>query len=73
MRMHERVGMDGVLELYFQGNLDAGFAFGGQVAGLVNSVMPVQEIIESTMAGFYATVDRLSEVAGAARSPQRQS
>jgi NAD(P)H-dependent flavin oxidoreductase YrpB (nitropropane dioxygenase family) len=69
--MHERVGMDGVLELYFQGNLDAGFAFGGQVAGLVSSVMPVQEIIESTMSGFYATVDRLSDVAGADRSPQR--
>ncbi len=73
VRMQERVGMDGVLALYFQGNLDAGFAFGGQVAGLVDSVVPVQEIIESTMAGFYAAVDHLSDVARAARSPQCQS
>ncbi|HEY1466790.1 MAG TPA: nitronate monooxygenase, partial [Acidimicrobiales bacterium] len=72
VRMHERVGMDGVLELYFQGNLGAGFAFGGQVAGLIKAVVPVREIIESTMAGFYTTVDRLSDVAEAARSPQRQ-
>jgi enoyl-[acyl-carrier protein] reductase II len=67
VRMHEEVGMDGVLELYFQGNLEAGFAFGGQVAGLVDSVMPVNEIIEGTMAGFYATIDHLGAVADAAR------
>jgi enoyl-[acyl-carrier protein] reductase II len=73
VRMHERVGMDGVLELYFQGNLEAGFAFGGQVAGLVKSVVPVQEIIESTMAGFYAAVDRLGAVAGGSRIPQHRS
>ncbi|HEX4220013.1 MAG TPA: nitronate monooxygenase [Acidimicrobiales bacterium] len=68
VRMHERVGMDGVLELYFEGNLSAGFAFGGQVAGLVDSVVPVREIIEGTMAGFYATVDRLGALTGGWRS-----
>ncbi len=63
VRMHERVGIDGVLELYFGGDLDAGFAFGGQVAGLVDAVVPVAEIIEGTMAGFYATIGRLGALA----------
>lgn len=65
VRMGEQVGIDGVLELYFEGNLDAGFAFGGQVAGLIDSVVPVAEIIAGTMAGFYAAVDRLGAVARA--------
>jgi enoyl-[acyl-carrier protein] reductase II len=68
VRMHERVGIDGVLELYFGGDLGAGFAFGGQVAGLVDSVVPVGEIIEGTMAGFYATIDRLGGLADQARN-----
>jgi len=39
-----------VLDLYFGGNLDAAFAFGGQVAGRIDSVRPVREILEDTMA-----------------------
>lgn len=69
VRMGEQVGIEGVLELYFQGNLDAGFAFGGQVAGLIDAVLPVAEIIERTMAGFYATIDRLGTLAAGSRNP----
>jgi enoyl-[acyl-carrier protein] reductase II len=42
--------LGGVLDLYFGGNLDAAFAFGGQVAGRIDSVRPVREILEDTMA-----------------------
>ena len=38
--------LDGMLSLYFDGDLDAAFAFGGQVAGRIDAVRPVQEIIE---------------------------
>jgi enoyl-[acyl-carrier protein] reductase II len=57
--MGRTVGMDGVLKLYFEGDLDAGFAFGGQVAGRVKAVLPVQEIVHETMRGFYEVVDGL--------------
>jgi enoyl-[acyl-carrier protein] reductase II len=44
--------LEQVLEVYFEGNLDAGFAFGGQVAGRIGSVEPVATIIDRTVAGF---------------------
>jgi enoyl-[acyl-carrier protein] reductase II len=44
--------LDRVLEVYFEGNLDAGFAFGGQVAGRIDSVEPVAAIIERTVTEF---------------------
>jgi enoyl-[acyl-carrier protein] reductase II len=50
------VGIDGLLDLYFKGNLDAAFAFGGQVAGRITDVLPVAEIIHGTVAGFYESV-----------------
>lgn len=63
VRMGQTIGINGVLDLYFNGNLDAGFAFGGQVAGLIDAVTPVAEIIDSTIAGFYATLSRLGTFA----------
>ena len=65
VRMGQTVGIDGLLDLYFNGNLESAFAFGGQVAGLIDSVRPVAEIIDTTMAGFYATIARLAELIGA--------
>ena len=44
--------LDNVLDLYFGGNLDASFAFGGQVAGRIDAVKPVAQIIAETMAEF---------------------
>ncbi len=52
-------GMEALLDLYFNGNLDAAFAFGGQVAGRIASVEPVATIIHSMVADFYATVRSL--------------
>ena len=40
--MGRTVGMDGVLKLYFEGDLTAGFAFGGQVAGRVDEILSVR-------------------------------
>jgi enoyl-[acyl-carrier protein] reductase II len=57
--MGRTVGMEGVLKLYFEGDLEAGFAFGGQVAGRVGEVLPVQEIVHGAVRGFYETVEAL--------------
>ena len=54
--MGRTVGMDGVLKLYFEGDLDAGFAFGGQVAGRVAEVLPVRQIVHETVREFYEVV-----------------
>jgi enoyl-[acyl-carrier protein] reductase II len=57
--MGRTVGMDGVLKLYFEGDLNAGFAFGGQVAGRVNEILPVEQIVHETVRGFYDVVGAL--------------
>jgi len=44
--------LEQVLEVYFEGNLDAGFAFGGQGAGRIGSIEPVATIIERTVVEF---------------------
>jgi enoyl-[acyl-carrier protein] reductase II len=44
--------LERVLEVYYEGNLDAGFAFGGQVAGRIDSIEPVATIVERTVAEF---------------------
>ena len=46
-------GLDDLLGLYFDGDLDASFAFGGQVAGRIDEVKPVAEIIDETIAEFH--------------------
>jgi enoyl-[acyl-carrier protein] reductase II len=68
----QTVGMDGVLKLYFEGDLDAGFAFGGQVAGRVPKVLPVGQIIQETVSDFYDVVSGLGRfLPGAGESPSR--
>jgi enoyl-[acyl-carrier protein] reductase II len=57
--MGRTVGMEGVLRLYFQGDLTAGFAFGGQVAGRVEEIVPVEQIVYETVSGFYEVVKKL--------------
>jgi enoyl-[acyl-carrier protein] reductase II len=44
--------LGGQLSLYFDGNLDAGLAFGGQVAGRIDAVKPVADILRETMREF---------------------
>ncbi len=57
--MGRTVGMEGILRLYFAGNLDAGFAFGGQGAGRITEVLPVREIVHETIRAFYDVVRSL--------------
>ena len=52
--------LDGLLSLYFEGDLDAAFAFGGQVAGRIDEVRPVKEIVEQTIEEFHDTVRALA-------------
>jgi len=55
LEREEQVGMDQfgrVQEVYFGGDLEAGIALTGQVAGRIRSVKPVSEIIWETVREF---------------------
>ncbi|MGN6693091.1 MAG: NAD(P)H-dependent flavin oxidoreductase, partial [Aquihabitans sp.] len=44
----------GVMDLYFGGDMEAAIALSGQVAGRIDDVRPVAQIIEETVQGFRA-------------------
>jgi enoyl-[acyl-carrier protein] reductase II len=52
--------LEGLLDLYFRGDLDAAFAFGGQVAGRIDEVKPVAEIVAETIEEFHDTLSSLA-------------
>jgi enoyl-[acyl-carrier protein] reductase II len=54
----------GTQEVYFGGDLEAGIALTGQVAGRIRAVRPVADILNETMADYEAAVARLSALAG---------
>jgi enoyl-[acyl-carrier protein] reductase II len=63
----EQVGMDQFArtqEVYFGGDLEAGIALTGQVAGRIESVVPVERIIWETVDQCRASIARLSELGG---------
>lgn len=49
------------LDLYFGGDMEASIALSGQVAGRIDSVKPVAQIIAETVAEFEATVGDLAK------------
>ncbi len=51
----------GVREVYFGGDLEAGVALSGQVAGRIEAVRPVAEIVSDTVREFFATVQDLAK------------
>jgi enoyl-[acyl-carrier protein] reductase II len=51
-------------DLYFGGDMEASIALTGQVAGRIDSVKPVKQILEETMQGFHATLARMREQYG---------
>lgn len=62
-RSDERVTLgtlDGILALYFAGDLDAAFAFGGQVAGRIDRVETVEDVICSTIEEFHTVLADLA-------------
>jgi enoyl-[acyl-carrier protein] reductase II len=42
------LSLDGLMNLYFGGDLNAAYAMSGQVAGRIDEVLPVREILETT-------------------------
>jgi enoyl-[acyl-carrier protein] reductase II len=50
---------DGVRAVYFEGKLDQGVALTGEVAGRIESVLPVADIIASTVREFEEAASRL--------------
>ncbi len=51
----------GVRKVYFEGDLEGGLALTGEVAGRIDSVKPVAEIIEETVREFGAVVEGLAK------------
>ena len=50
-RLRRRLlSLEAVHDLYFGGNMEASFAFSGQVAGRINEVLPVEQILRETVA-----------------------
>jgi enoyl-[acyl-carrier protein] reductase II len=50
-----------VHDLYFGGNLEASFAFSGQVAGRITEVLPVAQILRDTIAECDSVLREISE------------
>ncbi len=55
--------LQGILGVYFGGDMEAAPALAGQSAGLIDSVKTAQQIIEDTVAEFYAIAARLGGLA----------
>lgn len=67
LEREEQVGMDqfaGTQEVYFGGDLEAGIALTGQVAGRIREVLPVADILWSTVNEFRASAARVAQTAG---------
>ena len=61
----EKVGMDqfaSTQKVYFEGDLEAGIALTGQVAGRITEVLSVEEIIWGTIREFHERVDQLQRL-----------
>jgi enoyl-[acyl-carrier protein] reductase II len=52
---------DGVRRVYFDGDLEAGVALSGQVAGRIEAIVPVAEVIARTVREFHETVESLAK------------
>lgn len=55
----------GILRVYFEGDMEAAPALAGQTAGLIDSVKSAQQIIDETVAEFFAITARLGGLAQA--------
>ena len=66
--------LETVHDLYFGGNMEASFAFSGQVAGRITEVMPVAQILRETIAECEQTSarSRLGSAADASATPRAQ-
>jgi enoyl-[acyl-carrier protein] reductase II len=51
----------GVADVYLGGRIEKGVALSGQVAGRIDAVKPVAEVIRETVREFHATLERLAK------------
>ncbi len=49
------------LDLYFGGDMEASIALSGQVAGRIDSIKPVKQVIDETIAGFEDTIAAMAK------------
>lgn len=54
-----------ILDLYFGGDMEAAVGLAGQTAGLINSIKTAKEIIDETIAEFFAITSRMGALASA--------
>lgn len=59
--------IENLFQLYFGGDMEAGFAFSGQVAGRIREVRPVWEILQETWSDCCARLAELGARAGGGR------
>ena len=52
--------LGGIKDLYFGGDMNAAPALAGQSIGLINEVLPVEQIIKQTMQEFNSVCESLS-------------
>jgi enoyl-[acyl-carrier protein] reductase II len=52
------------LDLYFGGDMESSIALSGQVAGRIDAIKPVTQIIDELMSEFHATLSKLSSKYG---------
>jgi NAD(P)H-dependent flavin oxidoreductase YrpB (nitropropane dioxygenase family) len=57
--------LKGIRDVYFHGDMEAAPALAGQSAGLIGEVKPARQIIEETVAQFFAIIGRLGGLASA--------
>jgi enoyl-[acyl-carrier protein] reductase II len=55
--------LSGILRVYFEGDMEAAPALAGQTVGLIDSVKSAQQIIDETVAEFFAITARLGGLA----------
>ncbi len=48
------------MKLYFGGDMNASLALSGQVAGRIDEIKPVAQILEETASGFFQVIDNLA-------------
>ncbi len=57
--------LKGIRDVYFHGDMEAAPALAGQSAGLIDEVKSARQIIEETVAQFFAITGRLGGLATA--------
>jgi len=72
LEREEHVGMElfgRARDLYFGGDMLASIPLSGQVAGRIEEIKPVAQVVDELVTGFHATVAALADRYGAATAP----